>query len=197
MKKTLMMVAAVAMTLCARAQVSTNEPTYGLTNAPVGSVIGFAFALLPQWDRNALRFTNVSEIEIKVAPLWKTATAAGSTPYLSASADWWFKQVGAQSHLGLGGEMVTLGNGTGNDTVDSVSAYFEARKAMGNIAGYLMAGVQRDINLNRYAFEFGPGVEIRYATGIGLFLDTRLVEPFSGSSGKVDWMTRFGVSVHF
>jgi hypothetical protein len=197
----------------AKAQVTTNEPTTGMfSNAPVSTVIGFAFSLLPQWQRGANYFTNDS-LEIKVAPLWKTAAAAGSTPYLSAGADYWFKTwttvngdsggsslAVSSTSVGVGGEMVTLGNGAGSDTVDSVSAYLEARRSIGNLAGYVMLGGERDINGNRFAFEFGPGVEIRYASGLGLFLDTRLVEPFSGGGGNgghVDWLTRFGVSLHF
>lgn len=181
--------------LSAQSNVNTNEPTLGTiaqaaTNSPVGTVLGFAFSLMPQWDKTATNTFNAKEGVLRVAPLWKNATAAGSTPYLATAGEYMFTK-----NFGAGGELVTLGNGTGTSDIDSVNFYAVARKDLGNIAGYFLIGGGRDYAASSYTFQAGPGVEIRYKSGIGLFLDTRLVE--TGHKDGASFMTRFGASIHF
>ncbi len=173
------------------AQVTTNEPTSITTsNMPVGTVVGFAFSLLPQWDKTATNTFNSKEVILRVAPLWHSSTASGSTPYLSTAGEYMFHQ-----NFGAGAEIVTLGNGTGTSDIDAVNVYAIARKDLGNIAGYFLVGGGRAYSSSTYYFECGPGVEIRYKTGLSLFLDTRLCE--TGRKEGSSFMTRFGVGMHF
>lgn len=166
------------------------------TNAPPpipapATVLASAFNLLPAWDKSNEQFANVTEVAFQVSSMWKTISAAGSTPYASMGATYFFtRQVGVQ------GEIVTLGNGQGNNEVDSGSTLLEFRRGVGNIAGYLLGGGGYDFNLHRWNGQGGLGIEYRYNTGLGIFADTRIC--VTGSEGdKNGFMTRVGMTLHF
>lgn len=166
-------------------------PTNQLISAVGASAVAqFALNLLPAWDKGATNMFGPG-LELEVSPAWKTATASGSTPYLSVGGSYFFSKL-----FGAGGDVVSFGNGAGSSTVDSVHVFGLVRKDMGNIAGHFILGAGRDVNLNKFMGELGVGLEYRYATGVGLLVDTRYL--VSGShAADHSFLTRVGVTLHF
>lgn len=172
-------------------------PTNQLVSAAGASAVAsFALNLLPGWDKTATNSFNAHELEIEVSPTWKSATASGSTPYLSIGGAYYLTK-----YLGLGGDVITFGNGTGTSDLDSAHVFFLARKDMGNVAGHVLLGGGRDNNLNKFCGEAGIGLEYRYSTGVGILVDTRYVYFAKQSAGSTvpdhEFLTRVGVTIHF
>ncbi len=153
----------------------------------------FLLNLLPYWDRTLTNSFDTG-LSIKASSLWKTASAAGVTPYASLAGDYMFTR-----NLGLGGEGVLFGNGTGTQTLDSMAAYAILRKDSGNVAGYLLAGVGYDFNQDpliakRVSEQIGVGLIFHYKTGVDLFVDTRARIYGTANGG---FLTRVGLSFAF
>lgn len=204
--KKLILLAIIAASVVANAQtIPTNPPTAGdvLTNIVVASggsaVAQFALNLLPGWDKTATNVFGANELELETGPVFKSITAAGSTPYISVGANYFYTQ-----NFGGGAEVITFGNGQGSSTIDSVHAFALGRKDLGNVAGHLILGAGRDINLNRFDVEFGGGLEYRYSTGVGLLVDTRYCyligrngSAKAASKDDHEFLTRVVVTLHF
>jgi len=151
-------------------------------------------SILPSWDATLTNSFASGEFTIESAPLWKTMTASGTTPYNSTEADYFFTR-----NFGAGGELITLGSGAGNNTIDTANLTFTARKDVGNIAGYLLGNVGEDFNQHRIEGGFGPGLVYQYQTHIRLFLDTRFEyegKKTATQSGS-GFLTRIGMQIPF
>ncbi len=160
-----------------------------VANAP--QLFSLALNLLPAWDPTATNTFGPNEFTIESAPLWKTMTASGTTPYNSTEGDYFFNQ-----NFAAGAELISLGNGTGNNAIDSTFINVTARKDVGNIAGYLLAGAGYDFNRHSLAGAVGPGIIYGYRTHLRLFLDTRF-ELEGKSSGNNGFLTRVGLQIPF
>lgn len=176
------------------AQNGTTPPPNlsAITNG--SSLFANALDLIPQAD---LSITNGpasfqgGELEFEASGVFHTLNAVGVSPYVSLGANYWLTK-----NLGLGGEIITLNNGTGTSVADASSAYFLLRKPMGNLAGYLLTGFYRDFNLGENYARVGAGIEYRYNTGLGAFVDSSYLASFH-SAGQNDWLTRIGATLHF
>lgn len=179
------------LALAASAQISgTNLDSVNLTNVPTAfAPLTFLGEVLPAWNKDLTNSFGSTELEISAGATWKSATAAGTTPYAALRGDYMFTR-----NFGLGAEVVTLGNGTGSSTVDSTSAYFKARIDSGNLAGYIIASVGEDYNVQQVFGGIGPGVEYRNATGFGVFVDTR-VSIYGKDSKQNGFLTTVGVTL--
>ncbi len=193
-KSLLLILSACLLVMGATAQ--TNPPALppgvivpSITNA--GSLGMFALNILPAWDPNATNTFLSGEMNLEVSGVFHSVNAAGVSPYASVGGGYWFSKV-----LGVQGEVVTLSNGSGSSGVDSVSLDLAARAISGNIAGYVLAGGGRDYARNKWGGEIGVGIEYRYATGIGVFVDTRYRIEGTHSQDN-DFLTRVGATVHF
>lgn len=184
----------IALVLPSSAQNGTTPPP-NLSAVTNGSAL-FAniINLLPQAD---LSITNgpasyqSGELEFEASAVFHTINAVGLSPYASLGANYWFTR-----NYGIGGEVVTLNDGSGVSTADSSSAYFLARKPIGNLAGYVLAGYDRDFHLGENYGRIGAGLEYRYNTGIGLMVDTSYLVAFQNHADN-GWLTRVGLTVHF
>lgn len=159
------------------------------TNGTFGQVISFGLNLLPQWDPTATNSFVSGEIEFSTAPLWKSQTGAGTTPYNSTSLADFFTL-----NFGAGGELVTFGDGTGNSVVDSGSLLGFLREPVGNIAPYAIFAAGRDFAKGRWQGGIGPGIDYQTKTIFRIFVDTRFT--MEGTQNKdTGWMTRIGVTL--
>lgn len=199
MKRLLTIIGLCATLTASQAQTIPTEPPPFDTNAVLkaagaSAVATFALNLLPGWDKTANSFTNLHEFELEVSPAWKAVSASGSTPFLSIGGQYMFTR-----YFGAGGDIITLGNGSGSSDIDSAHVFAIARKDIGNVAGYAMLGGGRDVALNRFSVDFGVGLEYRYSTGIGLIVDTRYLKYITKLSGQPDhdFLTRVGATIHF
>jgi opacity protein-like surface antigen len=195
MKKALLTIALLAALLLPAAAQTGITPPPNLPAITNGSdVFKFALNMLPQAD---LSITNgpssfqAGELEFEASAVFHTLNAVGVSPYASLGANYWFTK-----NLGLGGEIVTLNNGSGTSVADSGSAYMLARKPLGNIAGYVLAGFDRDFHLGENFARMGAGLEYRYNTGIGLMVDTSYLVGLKNQSDN-GWLTRIGATLHF
>ena len=169
-------------------------PTNQLQQVAGASVVASSVLnMLPSWNKSLPYFTNAHELELEVSPTWKSATASGSTPYVSFGANYFVTPT-----LGIGADLITFGNGTGTSDLDSGHVFGIFRKSVGNIAGHLMLGGGRDNNQNLWVAEAGGGVEYRYSTGVGILVDTRYVYyPSKSAASDHEFLTRVGITLHF
>ncbi len=65
------------------------------------AVFNAALSLLPAWNPALTNSFETGEFTLESAPLWKSMSAAGTTPYNSTEADYFFTR-----NLGLGAEMI-------------------------------------------------------------------------------------------
>jgi len=186
------MAALLAIGFTAQGQV-VPAPLAPATNAPTTASPAFNAILniLPAWNPTLTNTFPDSEFDIESAPLWKSMTAAGTTPFNSTEGDYFFSR-----NVGLGGELITLGNGSGNNTVDTVQANLTLRKDIGNIAGYGLIGGGYDLNRHKGDVAIGPGIVYGYQTHIRLFLDTRC-EIEGQKQQDIGWLTRIGMQLDF
>ena len=141
MKRIILTIATAVALLAATGAQAQNVPTslQGATNvlasggglAPVNALLN----ILPSWDPTATNTFGSGEVTIESAPLWKSQTAAGTTPYNSTEVDYFFTR-----NIGAGAEVISLGSGTGNSTIDSLNVNLTLREDSGNIAIYGIAG---------------------------------------------------------
>jgi hypothetical protein len=201
MKRLIALIGLIALTASAQTNILTvpstppTFPTNQLASAAGGSAVAtFALNLLPYWDKTRTNDFAAKELELEVSPTWKSATASGSTPYLSIGGNYFFTK-----SLGAGGDIITFGNGTGTSDLDSAHGFFIGRKELGNVEGHVILGGGRDNNRNDWCYEAGAGIQFRYSTGIGLLVDTRYVRFASKLSNMDDseFLTRVGVTIHF
>jgi len=180
----------VILSLCLTAFYSKAQLTFpSQTNGT--SVIGTIGSLMPAYDPTATNSFNAKEVFVAITPLWKTQTASGSTPFLSTSAGYFFTK-----NIGMEGELVSLGNGAGSSTLDSMALLAVARKASGNLALYGLAGPSYDNNRRKLCADVGGGVEYRTSKGFGSFVDTRY--SYGGSSPADNgFKTRVGLRFKF
>jgi len=168
----------------------TNPPAFNVTSnsfAPVQALLN----LLPAWDPTLTNTFKKGDAFIGISPLWKSQTAAGSTPYLSTYAGYFFTK-----NLGAEGELVSLGDGTGKSTVDSMALLGLLRKDVGNIAGYLEGGPVRDFHQGKFGGDFGLGIVFGYRTGLQLNVDTRW--RYEGKeSDQNGFLTRANIQLNF
>ena len=196
---TFVILTALAFSLQPSAFAQTNAATTSLpapfeqaTNQSTSlSVFTAALNLLPAWDPTQTNTFQSGEFTLESAPLWKSMTAAGTTPYNSTEADYFFTR-----NLGVGGELISLGNGSGNNAIDTLNVTFTLRKDLGNIAGYLQLDGGYGFNQHKPEAAFGPGLVYQYQTHLRLFLDTRfeIAGPQSNQSG---FLTRVGLQIPF
>ena len=201
---------AICLAPIAKADVTTNTVPFGSGpgSGPLGgdTTISNALAsaaqsglpqvqavlnLLPAWDPTATNTFSDTEYDIETAPLWKAMTQAGTTPYNSTEGDYFFSR-----NFGIGGEIISLGDGSGNSTIDTLNCNITLRKDVGNIAGYLLAGGGYDFNIGKPEGAIGPGIVYGYRTGIRLFLDTRC-ELAGTAKQDIGWLTRLGIQLAF
>lgn len=158
------------------------------------AVAALGLGLLPYWDKTQTNSYAGGELEFEAAPTFKSATASGSTPYMSLGGQYF-----PARHFGLGGDAITFGNGAGSSTVDSAHAFAIGRADAGNVAGYALLGGGRQINAKRFDAEFGIGLEFQYSTGVRAFVDTRYCYLLGGRSkdGDHELLTRVGLAIHF
>lgn len=165
----------------------------GVTGA--SAVATFALNLLPGWDRTATNYFQARELELETGPVWKSATTSGATPFISVGGNYFFTR-----SIGIGGDAITFGNGTGQSDLDSAHAFGILRADKGNVAGHILLGGGRDVSLGRYLAEIGGGFEYRYSTGVGLLVDTRYVYRFESGKlrdGDHEFLTRVALTLHF
>ena len=165
--------------------VPTNVTQAASGIAPVAALLEW----LPAWDKTATNSFNAGELTIESAPLWKSMTASGSTPYISLAADYYFAK-----WIGAGAEVISLGNGQGNNTIDSMLAEIRLRKDWGNIAGYIRISGGYDDGNKRGMFAAGPGVAYRAKNGLESFVDVQGETEGKGRNGA---LTRIGVGLWF
>jgi len=202
--KQLLMIGLAVATLAgmtAKAQNSTIPNLLGTNVPPIFTqatnqsnaqlIFGAVLSILPDWDPTLTNTFASGEWDIESAPLWKSETAAGTTPYNSTEGDYFFSR-----NVGAGVEIISLGNGTGNDTIDTLNANLTLRKDVGNIAGYLLIGGGYDVNRDKGDFAVGPGIIYGYQTHIRLFLDTR-GELEGLKQQDIGWLTRVGMQLSF
>lgn len=174
------------------AQTNLPAPFQQATNQTASlAVFNAALTLLPAWDPTQTNTFQAREFTLESAPLWKSMTAAGTTPYNSTEADYFITR-----NIAVGGEIISLGNGSGNNAIDTLNAAFTLRKDIGNIAGYLLLDGGYGFNQRRLEAAFGPGLIYQYQTHLRLFLDTRfeISGPQSNQSG---FLTRVGLQIPF
>lgn len=209
--------ALAAAALPALGQTSNSPPTTPVTQSPpipsafeqatnqsTGTIVFNALlGVLPAWDATQTNDFQSGEFTIESAPLWKTTTAAGTTPYNSTEADWFFSR-----NFAVGGEIISLGSGTGSSSIDTLNLSLTLRKDVGNIAGYLLADLGYGFNFaetlkngqiqaeGRFEGAFGPGVIYQYQTHIRLFVDTRF-ELAGQKNSQEGFLTRIGMQIPF
>ena len=174
------------------AQTNLPAPFQQATNQTASlAIFNAALALLPAWDPTQTNAFQANEFTLESAPLWKSVAAAGTTPYNSTEADYFLTP-----NIAVGGELISLGNGFGNNAVDTLNVAFTLRKDLGNIAGYLLLDGGYGFNQHRPEAAFGPGLIYQYQTHLRLFLDTRfeIAGPRSDQSG---FLTRVGLQIPF
>lgn len=157
------------------------------TNAP--GPFQALLQILPGWDPTLTNTFHSGDLCIDAVPLWKSQTAAGSTPYLSTAASYYFTR-----NFGAEGELISLGDGTGKSTIDSVAILGIVRKDIGNIAGQLLVGPCRDLHRGRFGADVGVGIVYRYKTGIEFKVDTRW-RYLGNSSADNGFLTRVGFGI--
>lgn len=190
--------AAAVMPLAAQTNTPAPPPAQLDTNllADLGSNAPAPFKallnLLPAWDPTLTNTFGSGELFISATPLWKSQTASGSTPYLSTSGGYY-----ATRNLGLEAELVTLGGGNGQSTIDSGAVMGMFRKDVGNIAAYGLFGPSRDFHAGKWGLDIGGGIAYRYRTGFELFTDTRWCYQFGNSSEENSFLTRAGLRLVF
>ena len=168
----------------------TNPPAFLISSNSPGPVQAL-LNLLPAWDPTLTNTFKKGDAFIGISPLWKSQTASGSTPYLSTYAGYFFTK-----NLGGEGELVSLGDGTGKSTVDSISILGLLRKDVGNIAGYLEGGPCRDFHQGKFGGDLGLGFLFEYRTGLQLNVDTRW--RYEGKqSDQNGFLTRASVQLNF
>ena len=197
MKRIILTIATAVALLAATGAQAQNVPTslQGATNvlasggglAPVNALLN----ILPSWDPTATNTFGSGEVTIESAPLWKSQTAAGTTPYNSTEVDYFFTR-----NIGAGAEVISLGSGTGNSTIDSFNVNLTLRKDSGNIAIYGIAGGGYDLNRSKGQFLIGPGIVYGYQTHIRLFLDTRC-QVEGTKKQDIGFLTRLGAQLWF
>lgn len=192
----------LAFSLQPLAFAQTNSPSPVTTPPPLPfeqatnqsaslAVFNAALNLLPAWDPTQTNTFQAHEITLESAPLWKSMTAAGTTPYNSTEADYFLTR-----NIGIGGELISLGNGSGNNAIDTLNATFTLRKDLGNIAGYLLLDGGYGFNQRKLEAAFGPGLIYQYQTHVRLFLDTRF-EIAGSQSTQSGFLTRIGLQIPF
>jgi hypothetical protein len=172
-------------------QPSLTAPTSIIVPDDAPAIFKGISAIWPNYDPTLTNTYNAGDISAGLLPLWKTATAAGSTPYLAFTGDYFFTK-----HVGMEGEFVTLGNGAGKTAIDSAAVWFKARKDVGNLALNVFGGPAHDWHNGAWAVDFGVGVEYRYTTGISSVVDTRYRNEF-GHSAESGFLTRVGLKYAF
>jgi hypothetical protein len=192
MRKSIIIIGAslfVALAVKSQAQVPTMPDATSFTNGPAPlQLIG---SVLPKWDPSLTNTFKAHDMFFGAVPLWKTQTASGSTPYLSTSVGYFFTK-----HIGVEGELVSLGNGLGSSTLDSSALLAHYRKDSGNLAIHLMAGPSYDVNRSKAAADVGVGFEYRYANNLSFKADTRY--SYGGSSPRDNgFKTRVGLYLNF
>lgn len=176
---------ALGLALSALAQQVT---VTGNTNTPWAPV-NYLFSILPVYDPTLTNTFNAKEVEVLTGPLWKSMTASGNTPYFDVAANYFpFKW------LGVGGEAITLGNGEGDNTLDSILGNVTIRKDFGNMALGVLASGGYNWNDKAGEFAIGPLVAYRYQTKLGVQIDTRWAAEGGGKSG---WLTRIMATWNF
>ena len=174
------------------AQTNLPTPFQQATNQSASlAVFNAALSLLPAWDPSQTNTFQSGEFTLESAPLWKSMTAAGTTPYNSTEADYFLTR-----NLAVGGELISLGNGSGNNAIDTLNVAFTLRKDLGNIAGYLLLDGGYGFNQHRPEGAFGPGLIYQYQTHLRLFLDTRF-EIAGTQSNQSGFLTRIGLQIPF
>jgi hypothetical protein len=174
------------------AQTNLPAPFQQATNQTASlAVFNAALSLLPAWNPAQTNTFQAGEFTLESAPLWKSMTAAGTTPYNSTEADCFLTR-----NIGIGGELISLGNGSGDNAIDTLNLALTLRKDLGNIAGYLLIDGGYGFNQRKLEAAFGPGVVYQYQTHLRLFLDTRfeIAGPQSNQSG---FLTRVGLQIPF
>jgi hypothetical protein len=168
--------------------ITTNVPVTGFL--PLNALA----AIWPNVNSSLSNTFNANELVISAAPLWKTATSSGSTPYLSLEGDYFVSK-----YIGVGAELITLGNGEGNNDIDTMLADFTLRKDLGNLAVYALFSGGYNFNTSEPVGAVGGGISYSYSNKLRWFVDTRI--SFSGFTGDVKkdqgWMSRIGMSYPF
>lgn len=155
------------------------------------AVFNAALSLLPAWDPAQSNDFQAAEFTLESAPLWKSMTAAGTTPYNSTEGDYFFTR-----NFALGAEMISLGNGSGNNSIDTLNLTLTLRKDIGNVAGCLLLNSGYGFNQHSFEGAFGPGLIYQYQTHLRLFLDTRF-ECAGTKSSQSGFLTRVGLQIPF
>jgi hypothetical protein len=169
---------------------TTNPPVFGVPTNALAPVQALA-NMLPYWDPTLTNTYSSGETVFKIQPLWKTQTAAGSTPYMATSWTYFFSRM-----FGAEGEFVSFGNGSGVSTADSAAILLNVRKDVGNLAGYVLAGPSRDFHLGKFGADVGLGFELCYKTRVGISVDTRY--RWEGNAATENgFLTRAGITLHF
>jgi hypothetical protein len=189
--------AACVLAAATETRAQTNTPALpttfqGATNQTASlALFDAALNLLPVWDASQTNSFQAGEFTLGTAPLWKSMTAAGNTPYNSTEADYFFTR-----NLGAGAEIISLGNGAGANAIDTLNVSFTLRKDAGNIAGYLLLDGGYGFNQRGLEGACGPGLIYQYGTRLRLFLDTRF--EFAGKrSSEEGFLTRIGLQIPF
>jgi hypothetical protein len=185
----------VSLALCLTASAQITFGTNGLPNVPTNTldlVFGSALNLLPAVDLTATNTFLSGELNFYSAPLWKTRTALnGTSPYFDVAADYFFTKA-----FGAGGELITLGNGGGSEAIAEVLADVKLRKDIGNVAGYLLGSGGYKLDIHKGSLGGGVGVEYRYKTRLGVFVDSRVMFWGTGPN-QYEWLSRLGASLSF
>ncbi len=193
--KLILNTAALAFAISLNAQQAV-PPTDITTNVPVTGFLPLnaLAAIWPNVNPSLSNTFNANELVISAAPMWKTATSSGSTPYLSLEGDYFVSK-----YIGVGAELITLGNGEGNNDIDTMLADFTLRKDLGNLAVYALLSGGYNFNTSQPVGAVGGGISYAYSNKLRWFVDTRI--SFSGFTGDVKkdqgWLSRIGMSYPF
>lgn len=175
MKRILLVLFACLSLLTAAAQTnSPPEPVIPVainTNLVTGlGLVDFAMLIWPSMDPTLTNTFTSGEIEFGIGPAWKAVGPVGSTPYLDMRGGYMFTR-----NFGADIDIVTLGSGSGQATIDGGSLLFKARVDRGNVAAYVILGPDREFSLNQWAGRIGLGLEYRYKTRISIAADTSYI----------------------
>lgn len=141
------------------------------TNLVTGvGIIDFAINLWPSMDPTLTNTFASGEFEFGAGPAWKAVGPVGLSPYLNVRGGYMFTR-----NFGADLDMITLGSGVGQTTIDSTSLLLKARVDRGNVAAYFIGGPDREFSLGKWAGRVGIGLEYRYRTGIGISADTSYI----------------------
>lgn len=147
---------AVALCVTGYSQTNAPAPTPAFLSEKIGSIFGL-------YDPNVDYYTGKTQFGLNTGLSYST-TKGGIEQEIEPNA---FYKVGGNSWLGLGVNIDTLGQN--ESSVDGIGVHGYWKYAKHNIAGIIGIGYQRDIAVDRRAFEVGFGAEGYVSDNVGIF----------------------------